>query len=576
MLLRLRFSSRSLSSFRRPLFKPCAAPLVCRRFSSIPPTPEHPVPEPPPQQPTTHAQSQPPFIIRTLLVGSTVGLLTPVFATGGFVYAWFKFLPRHDWGVFLKYLLGACVGGGIATLCYRWVIPFMWNHGDVVLPFAVANAITSSAWYMACEYMVGLKAMQGVFNPAWLEMLPEAFSRFLTGPFGGKLPIGGLFVGVGTSLTSVLLWPLVVKFCWSEESQVIYLGADKSAWFLVDLFFEGGFLVSLPVGLFAGLGLHYLLAPLLTGTVARGSLPWTRTAGVALAGVTTSAALYFGLSQPSPNDFYWITRYDPKTGATYSWNTRTHASSATPVKGVEADNRRAVRNVFHFIRHPVKYFFGDQVARENLVLGADPVPKVIAPLPTYLGSLEGLDDYRDTYQLIDHLLRLKQLQLVESQTGVDQTSQKEHVNELCQERFGLNPTLLLEDVCSVVACREALAEASKDSKQDQIAYLQDLLARAQSQASRATKRPNGLPIKISFAAERANKLIEILLLNNELFETEHIAKLGIRIPAQAYVKRVEVARRREKTNNVLWNLAAVGAVLSLAGAVVLYVSKPAN
>lgn len=508
-------------------------------------------------------------------MGSTVGILTPVFATAGVAFAWANFLPRHDWGVLLKYVLGACVGGGIVALCYKWVLPFLFHHGDVVLPFAVANFVTSAFWYAVCEKTLGLKAMQGFVSPSVTAWLPGAVTRFLAGPLGGLLPVGGIVVGVLTAATGVFLWPLAIKYCWSEESQLIYLGPEKDATFLLDIYLQGGLVVALPVGVAAGMGLQYLLAPFLTGTVAGGRHHWTRTSGALLVSVLAAGGLYFALSQPAIDDFYWMTRYDSETGAAYSWNTRSHIASPTAAMGVAAENRRAVRNAFHFLRHPVRYFFADRVEKENLVLG-EPPKKPTQVLPDRLNDLADLDDYAATYQLMDYLLRLRYLQRLEEQGATDLSDRKEHVIQKCREAFGLDPAPLLEDLCSVIACSQALADVQRDGGTDeQIRYLEELRSRAKTHALHSSKLPSGRPIKFAFGADRAHRLLDVLLANNALFDKEHFAKLGVHIPAQHYVKRVEVARRKEQTDRAVWYVAG-GGLLAVVAALAIFTSSKKN
>jgi hypothetical protein len=57
-----------------------------RKFSTTPP---------PLHQPLLAVPSQPPFAVRSLLVGTSVGLLTPFYGTAGVVVAWHRVLPKH-------------------------------------------------------------------------------------------------------------------------------------------------------------------------------------------------------------------------------------------------------------------------------------------------------------------------------------------------------------------------------------------------------------------------------------------------------------------------------------------------
>ena len=87
----------------------------------------------------------PPFPVRAALVGTAVGIGTPLFATAGVAIAWYRVLPKWGGGT-LKLLIAAVIGGGLGTLLNAYVGPFLYHHGELVLPFAVANAFTATAW----------------------------------------------------------------------------------------------------------------------------------------------------------------------------------------------------------------------------------------------------------------------------------------------------------------------------------------------------------------------------------------------------------------------------------------------
>jgi hypothetical protein len=88
----------------------------------------------------------PPFSVRVALVGSAVGLATPVFVVTGLAMSWYRFLPTQWWGRLLKLASGMLLGGGVFTFIYKFAGPFLLNHADMVLPFALANALTSAFW----------------------------------------------------------------------------------------------------------------------------------------------------------------------------------------------------------------------------------------------------------------------------------------------------------------------------------------------------------------------------------------------------------------------------------------------
>lgn len=55
---------------------------------------------------------------------------------------------------------------------YAW--PFVRDHGDLVLPFALSNALTSGAWYAFLEATMGINFMAGMLNStkAPVRLLP--------------------------------------------------------------------------------------------------------------------------------------------------------------------------------------------------------------------------------------------------------------------------------------------------------------------------------------------------------------------------------------------------------------------
>ena len=68
--------------------------------------------------------SRPPMAIRTLLVGTSVGLTTPAFVIAGVFQAWLRVMPRSELGSAIKAITGVLIGGGSLTLVYNYVGPF--------------------------------------------------------------------------------------------------------------------------------------------------------------------------------------------------------------------------------------------------------------------------------------------------------------------------------------------------------------------------------------------------------------------------------------------------------------------
>jgi len=88
--------------------------------------------------------------MRSLLVTSSVGLATPLFTVGGIVRLWYH-LPAGA----SKYFIALVLGGGVTTLVFIHVIPFHLDHAEVILPFALANALTAGGLYALLEKAVG-------------------------------------------------------------------------------------------------------------------------------------------------------------------------------------------------------------------------------------------------------------------------------------------------------------------------------------------------------------------------------------------------------------------------------------
>ena len=103
--------------------------------------------------------SRPPILVRSMLVGASVGLATPAFVIAGVFQAWVRVMPRSSLGSATKAVVGVLIGGGSLQLVYNYVGPFLRDHSEVVLPFALSNAIASSFWYTVGELSIGLDAM---------------------------------------------------------------------------------------------------------------------------------------------------------------------------------------------------------------------------------------------------------------------------------------------------------------------------------------------------------------------------------------------------------------------------------
>lgn len=211
------------------------------------------------------------LLMRTALVGASVGLLTPVYVAAGVGWIWQTYKPATFVGQAAKFAVGglllgaACVNGW--TLFTQHLIPFVFNHAEIVLPFAVANAVAASAWYAIGESVFGLQRMSGhstilnVFH-TWIPDRADAVVQ------KSGLPLGGPLVGLLTALTCFPMWQPLSQRLWPQE---LLNACDSSVFADIYLHFLP---VGLGTGALVGLGLHFALEPVFTGrVVAVGGLP---------------------------------------------------------------------------------------------------------------------------------------------------------------------------------------------------------------------------------------------------------------------------------------------------------------
>lgn len=179
-----------------------------------------PIPPIKPSSSIIPIDSKPPFAIRTLLVGSSVALFTPLYATGGVVVAWHRLLPKYP---MIQAASTMLIGGGVASLVYTYVAPFLANHSEMVLPFAAANGTISMIWYTMLEYKFGLEVMSG--SVAALGLVTKTWplnTKMFEWMFRYGVPFGGPAVGVMTAISGGYLYPIFAKICWSDELQRVY------------------------------------------------------------------------------------------------------------------------------------------------------------------------------------------------------------------------------------------------------------------------------------------------------------------------------------------------------------------
>ena len=97
---------------------------------------------------------------------------------------------------------------GLTTLVYSYVGPFLWNHSELLLPFAAANAIAATFWYCVLEATIGLPAMTGELPAFMQKQSADAVPSFVRGLF----KVLGLGLGSGSG---IWLWSWLWLWLWS-------------------------------------------------------------------------------------------------------------------------------------------------------------------------------------------------------------------------------------------------------------------------------------------------------------------------------------------------------------------------
>ena len=179
----------------------------------------------------TSSPHRPPFLARISLVGSSVGLATPIFAFAGIVRIWRTQAPKTLTGQAVKYVVGVVIGGGSVKLMIDYVIPFLAQNSNLVAPFALANAAASMFWYAVAEATFGLDALvAGRLGLPFLKPLLENWKslsliapRLIAGP-----GMAGPAIGALTAITCPFLWPIAFDLCWNNELKKLV----RSSYFL--------------------------------------------------------------------------------------------------------------------------------------------------------------------------------------------------------------------------------------------------------------------------------------------------------------------------------------------------------
>lgn len=268
-------------------------------------------------------RTRPPFLVRVGIIGSSITLATPLFAVAGVFRIWSSVLPKTAEGLIAKKVISLLIGGGSVTLVWFYFLPFLRDYPDLIFPFALSNGAMCMLWHAAAEATLGLERLAGQASQLGLKLPTGELPKFWQ-----RLPLGGAALGALTALTAPMLWGLATDVCWSPELKELLLGKRGISWVL-DTYYGVGMTVALPVGVLSGISLHYLLKPFIMGisTPSR-MVPWYASSLPFLAVTATACALYYGTSRlrgvgVTVEDFMWMPRMDPKTGAAISVNVRT-------------------------------------------------------------------------------------------------------------------------------------------------------------------------------------------------------------------------------------------------------------
>lgn len=292
---------------------------------------------------------QPPYLIRLSLIGSSVGLGTPLFITGGVAQLWYSYLPKSDIGAILKYGVGIVIGGGFFKLSHSYIYPFLINHSEFILPFALTNAIVSTTIYGVLEKSIGLPLLIGDLSSDVVKnkINPTLYRYFVNNSFNFKsLPIGGALIGGLTAFSSPLLWPMAFKLCWGKEMTQLVIGNDSS--WISDIYNLILFPVAIPVGILSGALMHNLLVNIVIG---KKNIPWQKNSLPILFTLLALSFGYFSYCKTSPSEYLWEQRLDYKTDIFKSYNPLTKETVFDDgVKGIKANKLRSVSGYVLYLK----------------------------------------------------------------------------------------------------------------------------------------------------------------------------------------------------------------------------------
>lgn len=334
----------------------------------------------------------PPLLVRAALVGATVGIFTPVFATAGVAMVWWRVLPKSSLGNFIKVCTVAAIGGGVGVLCKDYIFPFLTHNSDMILPFAAANFLSSTAWFLALEAAFGPNAIKNGLDISKFISI----SVFQSAP--ASLPLGAMAIGGLTALTAPLMWTYLTKTLCDIEVQTMLSFMDLQTFYYDWLLFP----VGLPVGIGAGFGLFYILRPVVYGTV---GMPWTKLALPILLAVVGVSLVYFTAFRPtrlSKHDMYWVIRTDPEKGFSYSYNLLDGARVPGPQRAMAASEGLKQSPAFAALAFNSQSFWESEEKVNK---------KPLTVLPCASISLRDIARYQRLLETTDLLIQLKTLQI---------------------------------------------------------------------------------------------------------------------------------------------------------------------
>jgi len=236
----------------------------------------------------------------------------------------YRWLPGTVEGRAAKYIIGVLIGGGGGVLLAKFVIPFMFNHSEFLLPFALANGLTASFWYTVGEVTMGLDAMVGVAGAVGTAAgAAEALLAAQNPMFKvlRSLPVAGCVIGTLTALTTHYLWEPMINLCWGDDFKALILGnSGGDITWIRDLYVSSMYIVTIPISMIAGSSVNYLLKPLILGTP---GIAWQSKSLPVLVGLLGANALYYTVCRGDENEWWWHVRMDPLTGKKVSHSFKT-------------------------------------------------------------------------------------------------------------------------------------------------------------------------------------------------------------------------------------------------------------